>query len=115
MSLFAKGVGVFPGIKRPRIVWVGLSGQLESLVDLQRQLEERLEGLGFEKDKRPFKGHLTLGRVKGRLDPKQLGGALKRYGGFTSETFYAENVVLYKSELKPTGAVYTEIVNVPIK
>lgn len=112
--LFAKGVGVFPGIKRPRVVWVGVSGQLESLIGLQKRLEEGLEGLGFEKEKRSFKGHLTLGRVKGRIDPKKLGGALKKYIGFTSETFYADNVVLYKSELKPTGAVYTEIVNVPL-
>jgi 2'-5' RNA ligase len=114
MSLCAKGVGVFPGIKRPRVVWVGVSGQIESLVGLQKRLEEALEVLGFEKEKRPFSGHLTLGRIKGRIDPKRFGDVLKKYVGFTSETFYADKVILYKSELKPTGAVYTEIVNVPL-
>ena len=114
ISLYAKGLGVFPGIKRPRVVWVGIAGQLESLIGLQQSLEQGLEGLGFEKEKRPFKGHLTLGRIKRRIDPKQLGNALIKYDEFKSETFSAENIVMYKSELKPTGAVYTEIVKIPL-
>ena len=114
ISLCAKGIGVFPGIKRPRVVWVGVSGQIESLLGLQKRMEEELEILGFEKEKRPFNGHLTLGRIKGRIDPKRFGDALKKYVEFTSETFCADKVILYKSELKPTGAVYTEIVNVPL-
>lgn len=111
ISLCAKGIGVFPGIKRPRVVWVGVSGQIESLLGLQKRLEEALEVLGFEKEKRPFNGHLTLGRIKGRIDPKRFGDALKKYVGFTSETFYADKVILYKSELKPKGAVYTKLAN----
>ncbi|UCD89736.1 MAG: RNA 2',3'-cyclic phosphodiesterase [Desulfobacterales bacterium] len=114
LSLCAKGIGVFPGIKRPRVVWIGVAGQIESLIGLQGRLEEALELLGFEKEKRPFKGHLTLGRIKHRIDPKRFGDILKKHVGFTSETFYADEVILYKSELKPTGAVYTEIVNVPL-
>ena len=114
ISLCAKGIGVFPGLKRPRVVWVGIAGQLESLLGLKNSLEQGLEGLGFDKDKRPYRGHLTLGRVKGRIDPKKLGGALKQCDGFTSETFCAENVVFFKSELKPTGAVYTALARVPL-
>ena len=91
VSLFAKGVGVFPGIKRPRVVWVGVAGEIESLIGLQKRLEEGLEHLGFEKETRPFKGHLTVGRVKGRIDPKKLGDVIKKYDGFVSETFYAES------------------------
>ncbi len=114
ISLFAKGIGVFPGIKRPRVVWVGVSGELEALIGLKSRLEEGLEDLGFEKEKRSFKSHLTLGRVKGRVEPKQLGDVIKKYEGFRSETFCAENVVLYQSELKPTGAVYTALARVPL-
>jgi 2'-5' RNA ligase len=114
ISLCARGVGVFPGIKRARVVWVGVAGELESLFGMQKRLETGLAALGFAKEQRAFKGHLTLGRVKGRIDPQKLGGALKLYGGFASEAFRVESVILYKSELKPTGAVYTELAKVPL-
>ena len=111
ISLTAKGIGVFPGIKRPRVVWVGITSQLDSLMGLQKTLEEKLGAIGFPRDNRPFKGHLTLGRVKNKIDPKRFGDALKELGGFESETFVADRIILYKSELKPTGAVYTKLMD----
>ena len=113
ISLFAKGIGVFPGIKRPRVIWAGISGHLNPLFKLQKKLENGIEMLGFKKEKRPFRAHLTLGRIKDRIDPKRFGDTLRAFGGFESETFYADKVILYKSELKPTGAVYTQLVSVP--
>ena len=115
ITLVAKGIGVFPGIKRPRIIWVGVSGDLEPLLGLQKRLEEALAGIGFEQENRRFKAHLTLGRIKGRIDPKPLGDALRAYMGFESKTFYADKIILYKSELRPTGAVYTKLVSAPLE
>jgi 2'-5' RNA ligase len=109
MSLKAKGIGVFPSIKRPRVLWVGLTGQLESLVGLQNTLDTNLKALGFSEEKRSFKGHLTLGRMKGNIDLKTFGDALLKFRGFESEIFTAGRIILYKSELKPTGAVYTKL------
>ena len=109
ISLKAKGIGVFPGIKRPRVLWVGLTDQLEVLVRLQKTLDENLKRLGFPGEKRPFKGHLTMGRIKERIDVKKFGDALMAFRRFESETFTAGQLVLYKSELKPSGAVYTEM------
>lgn len=114
LSLRVKGVGVFPGIKRPRVVWLGISGELEALFEIQKRLEMGLAGLGFAKENRPFKGHLTLGRVKGRVDPKKLGDALIAYQGFRSEAFNVDHIVFYQSELTPTGAVYTELAKAPL-
>jgi len=111
MSLQAKGIGVFPGIRRPRVVWVGITGQLETLGRLQKKLDENLAGIGFPKEKRPFKGHLTLGRIQKKIDPKAFIEALHRLGNFETETFTADRVVLYKSELKASGAVYTELMS----
>jgi 2'-5' RNA ligase len=107
ISLKAKGIGVFPGIKRPRVLWVGLSGQLEALVKLQQTLDENLIALGFSREERPFKGHLTMGRIKDKIDVKKLGDALMAFRRFESETFTADQIILYKSELTPSGAVYT--------
>ena len=109
ISLKAKGIGVFPSIKRPNVLWVGLTGQLESLVRLQKALDENLKELGFPGEKRPFKGHLTMGRIKAKIDVKKFGDALMAFSSFKSETFTADQIVLYKSELKPSGAVYTEL------
>jgi RNA 2',3'-cyclic 3'-phosphodiesterase len=109
ISLKAKGVGVFPSIKRPRVLWVGLTGQLEVLLKLQKTLDENLKLLGFPGEKRPFKGHLTMGRIKERIDVKKFGDALMAFRHFESETFTAGQLVLYKSELKPLGAVYTRL------
>jgi 2'-5' RNA ligase len=114
-TLWAEGIGVFPNLRRPRVAWVGLSGDIEILRALQRDLESQLSGLGFPKEKRPFKGHLTLGRVKGRLDGIKLQEALEDLGDFRTESFTAQSLVLFQSELRPDGAVYSRLAEVPLK
>jgi 2'-5' RNA ligase len=114
-TLWAEGIGVFPNLRRPRVAWVGLSGDIEILRALQRDLESQLSGLGFPKEKRPFKGHLTLGRVKGRLDGIKLQEALEDLGDFRTESFTAQSLVLFQSELRPDGAVYSRVAEAPLK
>ena len=109
LVLQGEGAGVFPDFKRARVVWVGLSGDIKALRALQGALEDQLDALGFPKERRPFKGHLTLGRVKGRLDGTKLGEALRGLGDFRTESFTARSVVLYQSDLRPNGAVYTKL------
>ena len=108
-TLRGEGFGVFPDFRRPRVVWVGIAGDLEVLQGLQRDLDSELNGLGFPREKRAFKGHLTLGRAKGRLDGNQLRRALQRFEDFRTEPFTAEAVTLFQSDLRPTGAVYTKL------
>ena len=114
-TLWAEGIGVFPNLRRPRVAWVGLSGDIEILRALQRDLESQLSGLGFSKEKRPFKGHLTLGRVKGRLDGIKLQEALEDLGDFRTESFTAQSIVLFQSDLRPDGAVYSRVAEAPLK
>jgi 2'-5' RNA ligase len=111
ISLKAKGIGIFPGIKRPRVLWIGLKGQLELLMKLQKSLDENLRDIGFPLEKRPFNGHLTIGRIKAKADTKKFGDALLAFSDFESETFTADKIILFKSELKPSGAVYTNLVS----
>jgi len=112
--LAGQGAGVFPDLRRPRVIWIGLSGDLQMLFALQGNVESQLEGLGFPKDKRLFKGHLTLGRVKGRLDAAELREALEGLTGFHTDAFTVQSVALFQSTLRPQGAVYTKLAEVPL-
>jgi 2'-5' RNA ligase len=109
LRLAAAGVGVFPSAKRARVIWIGLSGQLPELAALQRSIEDRLARIGYPQEKRPFSGHLTLGRVKGLIVASRLTTAMGAFRDFASETFEVDRVVLFKSDLRPTGAMYTEL------
>ena len=108
-SLCAKGLGVFPGVKNPRVLWVGVAGDSKPLGKIQSDLESQLESKGYPREKRPFKSHLTIGRVKGRNDPKSLAEVLREHADFSSSSFEAGELVLFKSDLKPSGAVYTRL------
>ncbi|QTA83288.1 2'-5' RNA ligase [Desulfonema limicola] len=107
MTLGVKGIGVFPGIKNPRILWAGMNGGTHSLIHFQQTLENSLIPLGFKKEKRSFKAHLTIARIKDRIFPKDIIQIIEKFGNFESEPFTAEEIILYQSLLKPTGPVYT--------
>jgi 2'-5' RNA ligase len=108
------GCGAFPTIKSPRVIWVGLRGQIGPLAELVRRVETALVPLGFEPEDRPFKPHLTIGRVKGRRRLQALQEILLAHEDFTAEPFDAAEVVLYKSELRPDGARYTPLIKAPL-
>ncbi len=114
IRLTLKGAGAFPTIKRPRVVWAGLSGDLKPLFDLQRDLESRLADIGFPEDARSFKVHLTLARVKGKCDVEKLAGGIDRLFDTTGEAFTVNRMVLYTSKLRPDGPVYSEIAGEPL-
>jgi len=109
LNLAAKGIGVFPTVKKARVLWMGVAGDTPALHTFYGRLETQLETLGFKPEKRRFNAHLTLARAKGRLDPARLVGAMEAIGRFEPIRFEAREVVLYRSELKPDGAVYTKL------
>jgi 2'-5' RNA ligase len=108
-NLRARGFGGFPNLRRPRVLWIGMDGQTDSLANLQKCLDDSLAEIGFESEKRPFKGHLTLGRAKGRSDAAQFDPIADTINETGSETFQINDIVLFKSVLQPTGAVYTAL------
>jgi len=109
VSLTAKGIGVFPNVRRPRVIWAGLNGQLEILSGLQQTLDACLADLGFARERRAFKSHLTLGRVKGNIASGRMKAAIDKLKEFESESFEINQIILFKSELRPSGAVYTKV------
>jgi 2'-5' RNA ligase len=72
-------------------------------------LEDNLAALGFKKEKRPFKGHLTLGRFRQTVNPSTIRQIMREYANLYSEEFTARQIILFKSDLKPTGAVYSQL------
>lgn len=103
------GVGAFPNPKSARVVWIGVSGDIERLITLQSSVEEAMAGLGTEREDRKFTPHLTLGRIKYIRSRDAWVSALDSMKDIRLSGFDVDAVSLMKSELKRTGAVYTEI------
>ncbi len=109
ITIRAAGVGVFPDIRRPRVLWTGISGQTDLLEKLQKAIDNGMHSLGFAREERRFTGHLTLGRFKGRQDSETLIDMMRSYKDMISDEFLVDAVSVYKSELKPSGPIYTNL------
>lgn len=110
------GIGAFPKIRNPRVVWVGVEGP-EALLTLQRGIENQMDRLGYEPDQRNFSAHLTLGRVSRSARPEDIRSvsqSLEKYKvGFIGIT-PVDEVHLIRSDLQPDGAVYTSLMKVAL-
>jgi RNA 2',3'-cyclic 3'-phosphodiesterase len=104
-TINAKDLGVFPDLKRPRVLWIGLEGK--ELLELASKVEKALEPLDFVPEKREFKPHLTVGRWRqfDRASRKFLEELEKWQGHEFGESTVAE-VIFFQSELKREGAIY---------
>ena len=108
--------GTFPGgRKAPRVVWLGLGEGFEALKDVARRVEDACAGLGFEREKRSFKAHLTIGRVR-RDSPKllDLGEAVAGIE-FKPLKLAVDRVNLTRSRLSPRGPTYTVLESIALK
>ena len=127
-DIHISGLGSFPSLRRPCVLFIGIqapapkraSGLCE-LEALNRSIESACARLGYESDAnggRDFNPHLTLGRVKqdaSALDQQRIRRALEETKIDSLGTARVNSVHLYKSDLKPTGSVYTQIFSAPLK
>lgn len=104
-----EGAGAFPSLRRARVLWVGVLDPQGKLRALFKALERGLRKLGFPEEERPFHPHLTLGRVKGTGDFSFVAAEEVRLGALE-----VREVVLFRSELRPEGAVYHPLASVPL-
>lgn len=109
LELEARGLGAFPTIRRPRVLWAGIVVGVPRLVTLAAAVERALVPLGFPPEARPFQAHLTLGRVRSPRDAGALAKAIEAEGAVALGAWTASEVVLYQSHLKPTGAVHEKV------
>jgi 2'-5' RNA ligase len=111
------GLGAFPSLRRPRVIFIGIQAPA-ALDTLQRGIESASRRLGYESEERPYSAHLTLGRVKqnvGAADQQKIRRTLESTQVDLLVTARVDSVHLYKSELKPTGSVYTRLYTAPLK
>lgn len=109
LNLKIEKLGVFPDARRPRVLWCGVTGDVEKLINLQKKLDGDFAALGFPAEDRSFKAHLTLARIKDSRDITGMSEALKKYGAFTAGEFVADKLFLFQSNLTPQGAIYTKL------
>ncbi len=116
-DLKVRGCGAFPPKGKPNVVWLGLSGALDSLAGLAADISQDMADLGFEEEKRAFRPHLTLGRARrprgGKKPPAgagqgliELKRAIAGLRGYKGPDFSADCVILMMSILTPKGPIY---------
>jgi 2'-5' RNA ligase len=116
-SITVGGLGAYPTPKRPRVVWIGIDAP-QKLAELVHLVESETNKLGYANEDRPFSPHLTLGRVSQNATPEQVHQIAEVLAGFNvGELGKAEvnEVVLFKSELRPSGAEYSPLLRVPLQ
>lgn len=105
-------LGVFPNIRNPRTLWMGLQGDLEELRTLQSRIERNLQLIGFSKESRAFTPHLTIGRVRNNLTPGQIRTIAQRLRETIpvgSDHWSIDAVHLIQSTFTPNGTVYRKL------
>ena len=107
--------GAFPNLKQPSVFWVGITGETDRLLELQRNIDSALVPLGFTKEDRPFVPHLTLARIRQGTSPaeRRTFGELVSASSF-EDKYYIEvtSINLLKSQLTPAGAIYSRLTTV---
>lgn len=116
-ELTVAGLGCFPNLRRPRVVWAGVEEETGRLASLQEAVERELSRLGFPPEGRRFTPHLTLARVQERASPREIEALGKAVG--TAQIgelgkMRVEAVSVMKSDLRPEGAIYTELFRAPL-
>ena len=116
--LEVKGLGVFPNLRRVQVAWVGITGEVDKLAQLQQRIESNLARLGFAPELRPFTPHLTLARVRDQASPDER----QRFGQLIASTkfetaypLHVDAISLMRSQLTREGAIYSQISSVELK
>lgn len=107
-SFSLSGAGLFPNPKRPRVFWTGIKGGERELESLFRCLEGELEALGFQKEKRGFSPHLTIGRARTTQGMERLVERIKGIE-YRSKRIEVSSLFVVKSQLTPQGPIYSPL------
>ena len=113
-SLTVEKLGVFPDSHKPRVLWSNIAGHIGEITALQAALDEDFEAIGFARDHRPYKPHLTLARIKTLQAIGGISPVLGRHNHFQAGEFVVRELILFQSRLSPQGAVYSKLAAFPL-
>jgi len=111
--VLARGLGTFPNLKRPKVLWAGLHG--DELAELQEKVESALVSLDFPPEDRGFTPHLTLGRVRSLRGWEHVLAIVRKHEHVQFGESIIDHITLYQSTLRPDGAVYSPLGTVPLQ
>jgi 2'-5' RNA ligase len=115
IELEVRAVGCFPNMNRPRVVWLGMEKGDDAVKELQHKVESELELIGFPREEREFRTHLTIGRVKGGQGISRLCRLLEEERNVFIGSMRAEKISVMKSKTLPSGPIYTELKAIPLE
>ena len=104
-----RGLGVFPGLNYPRVVWAGMIDGVETLKSIFMQLEPQLRMLGFAADAYGFSPHLTIARVRSGVNKQYLAELITKKADYEFGMIKADCLRLKRSELSPKGPIYSTL------
>jgi len=104
-----RGLGAFPSLRYPRVVWAGIRKGADELVNVFNQLESRLRRLGFKPDRKGFSPHLTIARVRTGKNKTELIRCVEDLADYEFGVIKADYLRLKKSVLTPKGPIYTTL------
>ena len=106
--------GCFPSPRKPKVLWVGLSDVPGELQRLQQTIEEELAAAGFPREPKRFSPHLTIGRLRSPRGASEVGERLVA-AAFGTQTFSANEVIVMRSDLNPSGSIYTPLARIQFR
>lgn len=115
--LEVKELGVFPSLRRVQVVWVGVSGEVDKLSQLQQRIESNLVPLGFAPESRPFVPHLTLARLRNQASPaerQKIGQLITSTKFEAAHNIKVNAISLMRSQLTREGAIYSRISSIEL-
>lgn len=101
--------GVFPSPHKARVIWLDLKEGKAEVTDMAKKIEQALSIKGFKPEKRFFKPHLTIGRIRRPVSIDNINQFLKREEYFESTSFNIDSIILFKSRLTGSGAIHISI------
>ena len=108
-TLNVEGLGAFPNLRRPSVIWAGLSPLEGPLSQVQEVAESAAREIGLEPDKKKFHPHLTLARIRDRRKAGDVAAEVERLDGFSGGEITVSSVSLFSSKLRPDGPLHTKI------
>ena len=108
-SMELGGIGAFPNLSRPRIIWAGVKTGADEVAAIAKDIDIRLGRHGYERNEKPFRPHLTLARLKSRTDLKPLVDVFQQYDTISGARMIVKQVRIVQSQLRRSGAVYTPL------